>query len=415
MQGFLSMQLMKKATGKLALKDQAVTRPTLVWLSDVLDEEMVHFEIEMSPTEENPRRWARSRQARYAQQQTRKQVKIPNTFSATLPECHAQSHSRASATQASLHTSAQSVDGRGDGWSCLSAAVPSIAQKLEEHDRNKELENGTGPDDSDDTETETTHLSVSFRFVPGITKVHRALEKRDPGITEVYQTCQRAISSGERMRHPVLITTYESGSKSTTPNFPDETHHSERSLVNTNSPSSPLEQPHNATPLAADTLDKIERETLFSDFLSDSACERRVEIMDIDEAAEHWTDDDESASDTEADKSTNTSGASPQMAILKQKTHQLKEAITQKVIASRLNPKPNDESTNPAFARRRKAMKGESKEVYNLGPSKLKAVRTVKWWAIISTRISSAIVSLIKKNMYFVIFLCVKGWRTVRR
>ncbi|KAG0146642.1 hypothetical protein CROQUDRAFT_657125 [Cronartium quercuum f. sp. fusiforme G11] len=381
-QSLLSFQLMKRATGKLSIKDHAVSKPTQVWLSDVSHEELVHIDVELLKTDGLSHGKLASLKESHRNQSMRKRVELPKQFS-QLP-CHSSLGSTLTGAQPSIITAGQR-NSDDDLGSSHRVNVPSISQQLEGHTREiyQDLQN------SSLDESQTARFHASFRFVPGITKVHRDLESTHPGLMEVYQTCQRTISSGDRMRHPILVDTSDTLNFPTSPPTFETDHNSPESIV-------PDPEPHVIE--KSETAGEDGKPTSLQMTDESIRDQRRLEILDLDESDENWTDDEtieseeEEEEEAEENKSINTnSGISLKLLKLKQKTHDIKEVINSKVSKihhhqglnesnSGLNGNGNATySSSASNIRRRKELKGESKEVYNLGPSKLKPVRTVKW------------------------------------
>ncbi|KAH9812381.1 hypothetical protein DFH28DRAFT_1084256 [Melampsora americana] len=364
MQTTLTLQLMKPSTGKLALRDHAVSRPIHVWLSDVLHDDMVCLDVEISKTNDTITDKLISSPRVHSDQQQRREVELPQAFSKLSKD--------PDSLLGSMSKQTLSTEIDGDFRSMKSPALPSIPQQLQEHeqDTQKKLDhiimNGS----------QSSRMHIAFRFIPGISKAHRALGSSDPGLMEVYQTCQRTISSGDRMRHPIIVDMYDVEPFNDVPvtlEVPQLSDDSSIADMNSSISESPRIGP--VTPNLTNGKDASSTHGSTNDLLRD----HRLKILDVEEAAENWTDDETSSSeDHDGETSSETSGISPKLMRMKIKTLELKASLLPKTLANKLSPN-RDPSATDVILRRRKELKGESKEVYGLGPSKLKAVRTVKW------------------------------------
>ncbi|EGG09082.1 uncharacterized protein MELLADRAFT_77186 [Melampsora larici-populina 98AG31] len=365
MQTTLTLQLMKPSTGKLALRDHAVSKPIHVWLSDVLHDDMVCLDVEISKTSDTITEKLISLPRVHSDQQTRRKVELPQAFSTLSND--------SDSVLGSMSKQTHSTEVDGDRRSVKSSLLPSIPQQLQEHENDTQR----NLDEISMTGSQSSRMHIAFRFVPGISKAHRALGSSDPGLMEVYQTCQRTISSGDRMRHPIIVDTYDVEQTNDGPVTPEAPQLSDDSIItDTNSSNSGSPQIGPETPSNPNNgKDTPSTHDLANDLLRD----HRLKILDVDEAAENWTDDETSSGDDlDEETSTHTSGISPKLLRLKRKTLELKESLLPKTLANKFSP-PRDPTSTDVILRRRKELKGESKEVYGLGPSRIKAVRTVKW------------------------------------
>lgn len=365
MQTTLTLQLMKPSTGKLALRDNAVSKPIHVWLSDVLHDDMVCLDVELVKTSDTITDKLISSPRVHSDQQPRREVELPQAFSKVSNDLDS--------TLGSISKQTHSTEMDGDRRSVKSSVLPSIPQQLQEHEQDTQK----NIDEISMTASQSSRMHIAFRFVPGISKVHRALGSSDPGLMEVYQTCQRTISSGDRMRHPIIVDTYDVEQPHDVSATPEAPRLSEDSII-TDTNSSSSESPPIGPETPANHMNHKETSSTH-DLTEDSLRDHRLKILDVDEAAENWTDDETSSGDDlHEETSIKSSGISPKLLRLKRKTLELKESLLPKTLSSKLSPTRDPTSTDVVL-RRRKELKGESKEVYGLGPSRIKAVRTVKW------------------------------------